>query len=555
MKHPSIWVIVAVTGLVGLVVPAEQEAGVSDDERMLRVASVKTDAAGLLDFFRKHTITEEQHKDLPGLIRKLGNDSFDVRESASEGLRRLGKLAVPLLTEALKDADPEVVRRAEECLQTIQKGADVALHIAAARLLALKKPTGAVPVLLAYLPSSPDDQATEAVLTCLEAVRLTDGKIDPALPAALADKDPVRRAAAALVLGKTSPEHQPAVRRLLTDADVLVRYHAATALVRAGDKSALDTLVGLFKDCPPDQIWQVEDLLFRLAEDKGPTVTLSSGYDAANRQKCQEAWDKWWKTSRDTVDLARLGQEKAEIGAKLICELQGGAEGGGRVAELGPDDKVRWQFDNVGGPIDAQLLPSGRVLIAEININRVSERDRQGKIHFEKKLEHSPMTAQRLANGNVFIATYHELLEVTPAGQTVYSYRKPDHRIYGAQKLRNGNILYVTATGLIIELDRQGREVRSVPAGDTSNWGSVELLANGHFLVCRCGKHEVVEIDSDGKQLWRCEVQWPTWASQRANGRVLVACAHSGQVVEFDRNGKEVWKQSLNNRPCRVRRY
>jgi len=106
-----------------------------------------------------------------------------------------------------------------------------------------------------------------------------------------------------------------------------------------------------------------------------------------------------------------------------------------------------------------------------------------------------------------------------------------------------------------VELNREGKEVRTISAGDTSNWGSVEALPNGNFLVCRCSRHEVVEIDVTGKVVWRCEAQWPTWACKRPNGRVMVACAHSGQVLEFDRSGKEVWKQKLSGRPCRVRRY
>jgi outer membrane protein assembly factor BamB len=250
-----------------------------------------------------------------------------------------------------------------------------------------------------------------------------------------------------------------------------------------------------------------------------------------------------------------LNLAEREVGDRVVCELQGGAEGGGRIFAYGSDDKIRWQFDNVAGPIDVQLQPNGRMLLAEINTNRVTERDRTGKILWEKKTDAAPMTCQRLSNGNVFIATYTELLEVAPDGKTAWSHKKPTVKIYCAQKLRNGHVLYVISGGLVIELDEEGKEIRSVPAGDTSNWGSVELLPNGHFLVCRCGRHEVVEIDAAGKEVWRCQAEWPTWAYQRRNGRVLVACAHSGQVIEFDRDGKEVWKQKLTGRPSRVRLY
>jgi HEAT repeat protein len=557
MKHLIFCLVVASVGPLGLAIPADKESDLAGDEKTLQDAQIKTDSACLLDFFRRHTVPEKDRdpKVMADLIRKLGDDSFEAREAATEGLRRLGKYAVPMLTVAARDSDPEVARRAEECLSAAQKRANVGLFLAAANLLAQRKPAGAASVLLAFLPDSPDDQVTEAVFVCLRAVSKSGGQLDPSLPAALGDREPSRRSAAAYVVARAAPEHWPVVRRLLDDPEVEVRYHAARALVRAGDKTVMEALLARFGDCPPHRLWQVEDLLFSLAGEKGPAVSLSAGLDPANRLKCREAWEKWWAANRDTVDLSILQDESVEVGAKVICELQGGKDGGGRIFELGPDDKVRWQFDNVAGPIDVQLLPSGRVLLAEINVNRVTERDRQGKVLFTRNLEHSPMTAQGLANGNVFIATYHELLEVTPAGQTVYSYRKPEHRIYCAQKLRNGHILYVSATGLLVELDREGRQVRTVPAGDTSNWGSVELLPNGHFLVCRCGQHEVVEIDTDGKTLWRGRAEWPTWACHRANGHVLVACAHSGQVLEFDRTGKEVWKQKLTGRPCRVRRY
>ena len=36
-----------------------------------------------------------------------------------------------------------------------------------------------------------------------------------------------------------------------------------------------------------------------------------------------------------------------------------------RLWEFGPDGKARWKLDRLLGPMDAQVLPSGRVLIAE----------------------------------------------------------------------------------------------------------------------------------------------------------------------------------------------
>jgi HEAT repeats/PQQ-like domain len=525
------------------------------DEKVLEQAQLGTDPSALLGFFRKRTVSDKDRERVAELIRKLGDDSFEVREKATEDLQALGRLAVPALARAVEDPDLEIARRAGDCLQAIQQSNEQALVLAATHLLVRHKPDEAVSVLLGYLPNAADDRVAEVVGAALEQLAGQDAKIDPALLAALVDRDPARRSAASRIVARHSPQHRPDVRKLLADPDVGVRFAAAHTLATLGDRSAVEPLLALFSTASPEQLWQVEDLLFRLAGDQAVSATLSSSYGAANRQRCQEAWQQWWQANKDKTDLARLTQDEHEVGDRVVCELQGGSQGGGRVFAYGPDDKIRWQFDNVAGPIDVQMQSNGRMLLAEINSNRVTERDRDGKVLWEKKTTNAPMTSQRLANGNVFIATYTELLEVNPEGKTVWSQQKPNLKIYYARKLRNGHILFVTSSGLVIELDAEGKELRSIPAGDTSNWGSVEPLPNGHFLVCRCGKHEVVEIDTAGKEIWRCTAEWPTWAGQLRNGRVLVACAHSGQVIEFDRDSKEVWKQKLTGRPCRIRKY
>src|SRR5437588_614184 len=72
------------------------------------------------------------------------------------------------------------------------------------------------------------------------ALGVRDGKLDPALAAALDDREPARRAAAALVLGRYgTSEQRAAVRRLLTDREAKVRLRAAQGLLAARDGTAL----------------------------------------------------------------------------------------------------------------------------------------------------------------------------------------------------------------------------------------------------------------------------------------------------------------------------
>ena len=55
---------------------------------------------------------------------------------------RLGTLAVPALQRATKSTDPEQARRAETCLQGIDRQKSPAIIGAAVRLLAVRKPDG-----------------------------------------------------------------------------------------------------------------------------------------------------------------------------------------------------------------------------------------------------------------------------------------------------------------------------------------------------------------------------------------------------------------------------
>src|SRR5438105_2095194 len=111
---------------------AAEPGPTADDERTLRAAHVGTDVPSLLEFFRKRTINDLDSNRIEKLIAQLGDDSFNVRQKASAELVALGNVAVPLLSQATRSDDIEVVRRAEKCLQLIQAGPGPAVALAAA---------------------------------------------------------------------------------------------------------------------------------------------------------------------------------------------------------------------------------------------------------------------------------------------------------------------------------------------------------------------------------------------------------------------------------------
>ena len=112
---------------------------------------------------------------------------------------------------------------------------------------------------------------------------------EPALLAALADKRPLYRAAAAHVLGRGGDAAaRGRVVSLLNDADARVRFEAAAALARFGDKKAASVLVTLLDDGPFSLACQSEHLLRVLAEGQGPEISLDQN-ESALRRRCRTA--------------------------------------------------------------------------------------------------------------------------------------------------------------------------------------------------------------------------------------------------------------------------
>jgi HEAT repeat protein len=308
---------------------AEADPDLAAAEKALQDARQATDGPALVKFFRQRTLSEADRKRLAEVVRALGDEDFAARRRAYRNLQAAGRAARPFLVPAQKSPDPEVARSAERLLREIDSGSEQALTLAAARVLAARKPPGATRTLLAYLPLAGDENLEEAVLETLAAVGVRDGKVNPALAAALKDDNPVRRLAAAYVHGKGGPEPLRALRPLLADPDARVRFHAAAALVRAHDRSAVAALVAALNEAPDHLAWQAEDLLLRIAGEKPPPASL--GNSAAERKKCRDAWAEWWKSSEARVDLARVDFKNALRGLTVVCDCDTGKGVGGKL--------------------------------------------------------------------------------------------------------------------------------------------------------------------------------------------------------------------------------
>jgi HEAT repeat protein len=543
--QPMRWCSLLPLALLLVAAPAVGDDIAADDARLLRDAGIGTDPAALLDFFRKRTPTDADRRRIADLVRQLGSEAYAEREAASRELVLRGEPAREALRGAAGDPDPEVRRRAARCLEEIATGPGPELPMAAARALSRRPVPDAAAVFLAFLPHAGDEGVEAAVRDALLALHPESGRLDPAVTAALADPRPAVRGAAAHVAGRRGNETQRAdVRRLLDDPDLTVRFRAARALLAAGDRAAVPALIDLLVQAPQTLLWQVEEALFQLAGDKAPSIAAADLPSEA-RRRARDAWAAWWEREGPSLDPARAAQSDAPLGLTLGVEYNTG-----RVWEAGPDGTVRWELTGLSGPMDAQVLPGGRVLVAEANARRVSERDRLGRIVWEQKVEGEPTGCQRLPNGHTFVSTYSTVTEFRRDGTQVYSFALGSGS-NAIRKARNGHVVYATQDA-VIEIDTAGNRVRTVPLPRESMWVGLADLPGDRFLVANSATGRVIEVAPDGKLLWEGKVPGACGVARLPNGHTLVATAQ--RVVELDRDAKAVWEKRSTGYVRRVYR-
>src|SRR5262249_13131553 len=265
----------------------------------------------------------------------------------------------------------------------------------------------------------------------------------------------------------------------------------------------------------------------------------------------------WWEYHHARVDLTRVDLQKRPLGLTLLIVYDGYTNGQGRVWEFGADRRPRWSIDtNIQGPIDGQILPGNRVLLAEYNPSRVTERDLKGKILWEYHVNHNPVACQRLPNGNTFIATLNTVMEVTPQGKQVFHYTTQQNQVTFAQKLRNGHILQIASNGMLTEMDDKGKVIKSIKVGGTGvEWLTFEQLPGGRFLIPQQSGSRLLEYDASGKVLRTVPVpQAPYSATRQRNGNTIVCSMNNSSVFEVNRAGRVIWQEALQGRPFRVAR-
>jgi hypothetical protein len=555
-----------VEGFMGRAAVRSREEARDGDLVALKAHSAKLApplAAALVEFFQKRTRSPEELARIHSWLSDLGNVEFRIREDATRQLSLQGPLILPFLREYETDNDPEVLRRATLIHDRIRNGPGPELTIAALRQLAESStpPAEALAVLVAFAPFADNDQVADETYAALvvEAIRMGGGPaaIEP-LTQATRDSQPGRRAAAAWVLGMLGTGEQiAAVRNLRTDADNLVRLRAAQGLVASGDRDAVLTLIEMLPTVAGALSASVEETLQTLAGERVPTIPMTDD-SAAGRAKLRDAWKGWWTSNRDTVDMSLLRRGLAFQGLITICEYDGGVpgRGSGRVWQRGRDGRTRWTLEGFRGGMYAQALPGNRVLVAENMANTVVEKDQQNVTIWEYQTPTNPIACQRLPNGNTFIATYNQVMEITPDKKQVFLTNvAPGFHLFSAERTREGKIVCMTAQGDLLELDgSNGKEIRRFRAVQAGGWCSAQALPNGRYLIATMSVNggQIVEVDDKGAKHWSANYAGAFRAYRLPTGNTIVVSMTTRKVAELDREGHIRWETTCIGRPWSV---
>ena len=169
-----------------------------------------------------------------------------------------------------------------------------------------------------------------------------------------------------------------------------------------------------------------------------------------------------------------------------------------------------------------------------------------------------------LPNGNALIAWGDEVEEITRKHEVVFHYAKSaeNGEIGTVQRLENGRTL-ITELGKkprLLEVDADGKIVVDVPLQPETDNAHMQTrmarkLANGNYLVPHLLAFKVKEYTPEGKVVQqfstdledlggRAAENWPFTAIRLANGHTLVNLTHGNKTVEMDAEGKVVWKVS-----------
>ncbi len=337
-------------GLIGMPHPlAAADVAEDPDEQLLRQAGIRTDTDSLLAVLRERPVSDPNPERVQRLIRQLGSENFQERESATKELKTFGRVALEPLRKAVQGGDAEVATRAKSCIEDIEFHTGWQFPAAVMKLLVRHRPAGLVPALLETLDHPEATFRKEAYDSLCQLLGPDDF---PGVLKAVKDKRPLLRAGAIRLTYKYADRPKvfvPLLLEALRDEHVVVRRAAAGYLCQFGpQEGVVPALIEALKEkdeAPPSELSVASaaaDGLARMREKARPAIPplmeLSKTGSKRDRQAALQALGYIGKRDRAVAPtvvalLVEVLQDKTQAVANRVMAA-------GALGIIGPDAKA-----------------------------------------------------------------------------------------------------------------------------------------------------------------------------------------------------------------------
>lgn len=130
---------------------------------------------------------------------------------------------------------------------------------------------------------------------------------------------------------------------------------------------------------------------------------------------------------------------------------------------------------------------------------------------------------------------------------------------HGSQLIVSGQ---VPPQAILMSFDGEIQKRLPIPAkygNQHGQLGNVYHVGNKHYLAQLWGEGTALEVDENGKEVWRYQVsksgtgRYPEGTVQDLlrldNGNTMLACGTQARLLEVDRSGKIVWEFTASDHP------
>jgi hypothetical protein len=165
--------------------------------------------------------------------------------------------------------------------------------------------------------------------------------------------------------------------------------------------------------------------------------------------------------------------------------------------------------------------------------------------------------AVMLSNGNILFAHQYGVTEITLEKKVVWTYdAPPGHEVHTAVPIGADRVLYIEngdpAVLRVVNIvtgatEKEWKLPVKQPVSVHAQFRHARLTAQGTLLVASMQLNKVVELDSNGNELWSFPAMSPWGVTPLENGNVLITDRLG--VREVTRRGDSVWSFAPSDVP------